>query len=61
MCYDIFRIIQVLYPERIANYEILSMTRRLNDASDWYAYLLWLLIAWAIGLGSLAINVLLAR
>jgi hypothetical protein len=37
------------------------MTRRLNDASDWYAYLLWLLIAWAIGLGSLAINVLLAR
>jgi hypothetical protein len=34
------------------------MTNRWNIESDWLAYLLWLVIAWAIGLGSLGIIVL---
>jgi hypothetical protein len=34
------------------------MTSRWKVSSDWLAYLLWLLIAWAVGLGSLGITVL---
>ena len=34
------------------------MTSRWDYSSDWVAYLFWLLVAWAIGLGPLAVNVL---
>jgi hypothetical protein len=34
------------------------MTNRWETSSDWLAYLLWLVIAWAVGLGSLAVTVL---
>jgi hypothetical protein len=34
------------------------MTNRQKLSSDWLAYLFWLVIAWAIGLGSLAVSVM---
>jgi hypothetical protein len=34
------------------------MTTRGKVSSDWLAYLFWLVVAWAIGLGSVAITVL---
>jgi hypothetical protein len=34
------------------------MTKRWHVSSDWRAYLFWLVLAWAIGLGSLAVTVL---
>jgi hypothetical protein len=36
----------------------LEMTKRWNVSSDWLAYLFWLVLAWAINLGSLAVTVL---
>jgi hypothetical protein len=36
----------------------LDMTKRWHVSSDWRAYLFWLVLAWAIGLGSLAVTVL---
>ena len=37
------------------------MTKKWYSSEDWLAYLLWLGVAWAIGLGSLVINVLRGR
>jgi hypothetical protein len=34
------------------------VTNRWKAGSDWPAYLFWLVIAWAVGLGSLGITVL---
>jgi hypothetical protein len=43
---------------RIPGKEVWAMTTRGKVSSDWLAYLFWLVVAWAMGLGSVAITVL---